>query len=390
VNPLTEGERGWAGALVLLLATLLALLPTAAPAQTPGVTGRLAHYRNFPSAHAAPRHVTVWLPADYDPDGEPYSVLYMHDGQNLFDPATGYGGREWGIDEAVTRLMGEGAIAPTIVVGIWNTPARLREYVPAKAFDRLPTRYMDRVRGLYGGDPLSDFYLRFIVRELKPFIDRMYNSARTRERTAIIGSSMGALISLYALAEYPDVFGGAGMVSTHWPLLLPPEGEILSDADREAAAGAFEAYLRGALPRPGRHLLYFDHGSETLDRHYAAYQQRIDRLIAARGWTRDCDWISRHFPGAAHNEDSWRARVEIPLRFLLGRRRTSGQRGRRQGTKSPSGQLGPGIVDPGSSPRTRSPRQKRPLNVSTTSVLVGRSPEHAPASRFTQTACGVR
>jgi enterochelin esterase-like enzyme len=304
----------------LLLALLAAALAPAAPAaaQEPPVVGRLVHYRNFPSRYAAPRNVTVWLPPNYDPSGPPYSVLYMHDGQNLFDPATGYGGKEWGVDEAVARLMAQGAIRPTIVVGIWNTPARLREYVPSKAFDRLPERYMDRVRGLYGGDPLSDGYLRFIVRELKPFIDRTYNTAPQRDRTSIMGSSMGGLISLYALAEYPGVFGSAGMVSTHWPLLLPPEGGELSDADREAVASAFEAYLRSALPRPGRHRLYFDHGSETLDRHYAAYQQRIDRLVEAAGWTRDRDWISRNFPGAAHNEDAWRARVEIPLRFLLG------------------------------------------------------------------------
>lgn len=318
--PLPFRERGWLAALLALVLMMLTVLPGQSPAQTPGVTGRLIHYRNFPSRHAAPRDVTVWLPADYDPDGEPYSVLYMHDGQNLFDPATGYGGKEWGIDEAVARLAAEGTIRPTIVVGIWNTPARLREYVPARAFDRLPARYMDRVRGLYGGDPLSDGYLRFIVTELKPFIDRSYHSARTRERTAIMGSSMGGLISLYAIAEYPGIFGGAGMVSTHWPLLLPPEGESLTDADRDAVAGAFEAYLGAALPRPGRHRLYFDHGSETLDRHYAAYQRRIDALVASRGWTRDRDWISRNFPGAAHNEDSWRARVDIPLRFLLGAR----------------------------------------------------------------------
>ena len=309
----------------LLLALLLALLPAAAAAHTPGVTGRLDHYRNFPSEHAAPRNVTVWLPPGYDPDGPPYAVLYMHDGQNLFDPATGYGGMEWGVDEAAARLIAEGAIPPTIVVGIWNTPARLREYVPAKAFDRLPARYMERVRGLYGGDPLSDGYLRFIVRELKPFIDRHYNVSRERERTAIMGSSMGGLISLYALTEYPEVFGSAGMVSTHWPLLLPPEGEELSDEDRDAVATAFEGYLRNALPRPGRHLLYFDHGSETLDRHYAAYQARIDRLVAGRGWSQGSDWISRNFPGAAHNENAWRERVDIPLRFLLGPRPARGQ-----------------------------------------------------------------
>ncbi|MDQ8756785.1 alpha/beta hydrolase-fold protein [Sphingosinicella sp. LHD-64] len=299
-----------------LIALLVALLAAMAPASAQ-VTGQLQQYRNFPSSFAAPRNVTVWLPPTYDPDGPPYAVLYMHDGQNLFEGRTGYGGQEWGVDGAAARLMAEGAMRRTIIVGIWNTPLRLREYVPAKAFDRLPAGYMDRVRGLYGGDPLSDGYLRFIVRALKPFIDRSYNTAPDRANTAIMGSSMGGLISLYALTEYPEVFGAAGAVSTHWPLILPPDGESLGDADVNAVATAFETYLRAALPRPGRHRLYFDHGSETLDRHYAAYQGRIDRLVAARSWVRDRDWISRNFPGAAHNEEAWRARVDIPLRFLL-------------------------------------------------------------------------
>ena len=83
-------------------------------------------------------------------------------------------------------------------------------------------------------------------------------------------------------------------------------------------AGAFEGYLRTALPRPGTHRIWFDHGSETLDRHYAAYQARIDRLVAARGWRKGRDYESRHFPGAPHNEDAWRERVHLPLLFLLG------------------------------------------------------------------------
>ncbi len=299
-----------------VLALLLALAPALAFAASSG-PGRLQHYRNFPSRFADTRHVSVWLPPGYDPQGRPYAVLYMHDGQNLFDPATGYGNKEWGVDEAAAKLIGEGAMRRTIVVGIWNTPKRLREYVPAKAFDRLPTRYMERVRGLYGGTPLSDGYLKFIVHELKPFVDRTFNTLADRPNTAIMGSSMGGLISLYALAEYPHVFGAAGMVSTHWPLLLPPEGQKLSDEDMNTVAAAFENYLRSALPAPGRHRLYFDQGTETLDKHYAAYQARIDRLVASRGWTKDRNWMSRNFPGHEHNEDSWRARVDIPLRFLL-------------------------------------------------------------------------
>jgi hypothetical protein len=244
-------------------------------------------------------------------------VLYMHDGQNLFDPETGYGGREWKLDETLDRLIRERKVRPTIVVAIWNTPKRLREYVPSKAFAHLPPRYMDQVRGLYGGDPLSDGYLKFITRELKPRIDRQFRVNTDRANTAIMGSSMGGLISLYAIDEYPNIFGGAGMMSTHWPMFLPAEGKDLSEGEYAAVSTAFERYIGPSLPSPATHKLYFDHGSEMLDRLYAPYQARIDRVVARRGYREGVNWISRNFPGQAHNEVSWASRVEIPLRFLL-------------------------------------------------------------------------
>src|SRR3546814_17579032 len=91
----------------------------------------------------------------------------MHDCQNRFRDRGAYGGKEWGVDEAVTRLVGEGRIRHTIIVGIWNTPKRLREYMPAKVFARLPDDQRQRVEKLYQGTPLSDAYLKFIVTELK-------------------------------------------------------------------------------------------------------------------------------------------------------------------------------------------------------------------------------
>ena len=238
------------------VAVLLALALTS-PAMAEVSAGRLDDLGVLDSAHADPRRVTVWLPSTYRPDGPKHAVLYMHDGQNLFDPDTGYGGMEWKVDETLDRLIQVGDVRPTIVVAVWNTPKRLREYVPAKAFTHLPATYMDRVRGLYGGDPLSDGYLKFLVEELKPRIDRSYNVLADRENTAIIGSSMGGLISLYAINEYPQVFGRAGMVSTHWPLMIPSEGESVSDEDYEAVSSAFERYLGPALPAPGAHRLNF-------------------------------------------------------------------------------------------------------------------------------------
>lgn len=269
------------------------------------------------SRFADPRRVVVWLPSGYRPKGPKYAVLYMHDGQNLFDKATAGYGMEWEIDEHLDALIRAKEVKPAIVVGIWSTPKRLQEYVPAKAFAGLPASYQQRVRALYGGDPLSDGYLKFIVNELKPAIDRRFNVKVDRANTIIMGSSMGALVSLYAIAEYPQIFGGAGMMSTHWPLFINPDGRSVSQEDYEVVSSAFERYLLSALPDPRTHKLYFDHGSETLDSIYAQYQERVDEVVARRGYTRGANWLTRSFPGQKHNEISWASRVDVPLGFLL-------------------------------------------------------------------------
>ena len=301
---------------------LLAAVPAAAQTQTgpaPKVAaGTIVDLGVVQSKYTDSRRVVVWLPTGYKPHGPKYAVLYMHDGQNLFDKATAGYGKEWEIDEHLDRLIVQKKVRPTIVVGIWSTPKRLQEYVPAKAFEHLPPAYMDRVLGLYGGNPLSDGYLKFLVRELKPRIDARFNVKTDRANTMIMGSSMGALISLYAIDEYPKVFGGAGMVSTHWPLFLPTQGaKSISDDEFQIVSSAFERYLTPALPSPATHKLYFDHGSETLDSAYAAYQDRVDAVVAKRGYRRDTNWMTRSFPGQAHDEISWSSRVDIPLQFLL-------------------------------------------------------------------------
>jgi pimeloyl-ACP methyl ester carboxylesterase len=269
------------------------------------------------SKYADPRRVVVWLPSGYKAHGPKYAVLYMHDGQNLFDKGTAGYGMEWEVDEHLDKLIRDKKVRPTIVIGIWNTPKRLQEYVPSKAFNGLPAAYQKKVRALYGGDPLSDGYLKFLVRELKPMIDKRFNVKTDRANTAIMGSSMGALISLYAIDEYPNVFGAAGMMSTHWPLVINPDNTPVSDEDYEVVSSAFERYLAPALPSPATHKLYFDHGSETLDAVYARYQQRVDAVVAKRGYRQGVNWLTRSFPGQKHNEISWASRVDVPLQFLL-------------------------------------------------------------------------
>jgi enterochelin esterase-like enzyme len=308
--------------IILAMLMLLCAAPAAAAAaeRLPKVhvsAGTIVDLGVMTSKFADPRRVVVWLPPHYRSHGPKYAVLYMHDGQNLFDKATAGYGMEWEIDEHLSRLIAAKKVRPAIVVGIWNTPKRLQEYVPSKAFASLPADYRGKVKALYGGDPLSDGYLKFLVRELKPRIDKRFNVRTDRSNTVIIGSSMGALISLYAIDEYPSVFGGAGMMSTHWPLVINPDGKPVSDEDYEVVSATFERYLAPALPDPRTHRLYFDHGSETLDAVYKRYQDRVDGVVARRGYVPGKNWLTRNYPGQKHNEISWASRVDVPLQFLL-------------------------------------------------------------------------
>lgn len=295
--------------LLLLLVALLMIAPAHA------LPGRLERLAPIASSNVPPRDVTVWLPADYDTGRHRYNVLYMHDARNLFDPATAMGGETWGVAEALTRLRAAGRVRRTIVVGIDNTAARTREYMPRKVFDALPAAERERLAASMGGAPVSDAYLKFIVDELKPRIDRKYRTDPRRSATFVMGSSMGGLISLYAATEYPAVFGGAGCLSAHWPLPLfnPDLTPVLLF---EPVVAAFATYLTPRLSRATPRL-WFDHGDQHLDASYAPYQARIDALLVARGLRPDRDFVSHAYPGAAHNEAAWRARIDDPLTFLL-------------------------------------------------------------------------
>lgn len=270
-------------------------------------TGTLDSWQDVPSAHVASRNVDVWLPPGYAANPHKrYPVLYMHDGQNLFDPSLSYYTQtDWGVDEAMTKLIAERRVREAIVVGVWNTPLRLQEYMPRKPVtdDSLPIG-VQGMGELPASSIVSDAYLAFLVDELKPFIDRTYRTRRGRDDTFVMGSSMGGLISLYAVAEYPQVFGGAGAVSTHWPI----------------ADGLVIDWLAAHLPDPRTHRLYFDHGTATLDAQYAPFQQRMDALVRARGYVEGGNFMTRVYQDADHSERAWRQRVDVPLQFLLGTR----------------------------------------------------------------------
>ena len=273
----------------------------------------MKHYEDFASEFIDPRNVDILLPADYDQNTDKsYPVLYMHDGQNLFFPGHSYGGEEWGVDETVYKLAKSGKIPGLIVVGIWNTPKRYREYMPQKVFESLDRKTTGSLIKKFGGTAMSDNYLKFIVEELKPFVDSAFRTRPDRESTYIMGSSMGGLISIYAISEYPEIFRGAGCLSSHW-IGNPDDGEEVM----HSVSGAFVEYLRKNLPDPGGHIIYFDYGTATLDSLYEPHQMKIDRVMQQKGYTRGKDWITQKFEGHEHNEKYWRERLEIPLLFLL-------------------------------------------------------------------------
>ena len=267
-----------------------------------GGTGTLLRHAQFPSRHVAARNVDVWLPPGYaEAAGTRYPVLYMHDGQNVFDPSTSYTKVDWGVDEAMTRLIANGHARAAIVVAVWNTPKRLQEYMPRKAITGETFIPTPGDAPFPAAEIVADDYLAFLATELKPFIDAHYRTLTGPEDTFVMGSSMGGLISAYAVLEYPQVFGGAGCVSTHWPI----------------AGGIVEGYLAEHLPAPDINRFYFDYGTEAIDAMYEPYQQRIDALMRTRGYRPGVDLLSHRYLGATHNESAWRDRIEVPLMFLL-------------------------------------------------------------------------
>jgi predicted NAD-dependent protein-ADP-ribosyltransferase YbiA (DUF1768 family)/pimeloyl-ACP methyl ester carboxylesterase len=277
------------------------------------VIGTVEHHADFPSKLVLPRHVDVWLPPSYGKQSlARYPVVYMHDGQNLFDPTRSVFGVDWGVDDTMTRLIEEGKIREAIVVAIWNTPHRSLEYLPYRAFRDFPNiARRDAVLSKLGpkDTPIklsefrSDEYLKFLVTELKPFIDKTYRTRTECTDTFIMGSSAGAFISLYAICEHPDVFGGAGSISGYFPL----------------GDGLLEEAFRDRLPDPRCHKLYFDFGTEALDAACEPFQWQLDDAVARRGYSRGVNWLTCKFAGADHSERAWRERVDSPLEFFLGK-----------------------------------------------------------------------
>ncbi|MBP6099193.1 MAG: alpha/beta hydrolase [Flavobacterium sp.] len=297
--------------IVLLFFTSIAF------GQSPEVSlGKIQHIENFPSKYVDARNIDVWMPEGYSVS-EKYAVLYMHDGQMLYDAATTWNKQSWEVDEVAGKLIREGKTKKFIVVGIWNNGSKRHpEYFPQKPFENLLPTQKDTItaqlqkagRTKEKFQPISDLYLKFLVTELKPYIDNHFSTLKNRENTVIAGSSMGGLISMYAICEYPEVFGGAACISTHWPGTFSSENNPIPDA--------FLNYMNSHLPDPKTHQFYFDYGNKTLDALYPELQKKVDLLMKNKGFT-PSTWTTQFFEGKDHSEKSWTERLHIPFEFLL-------------------------------------------------------------------------
>ncbi|WP_415328876.1 alpha/beta hydrolase [Chryseobacterium sp. MMS23-Vi53] len=294
-----------------------ALLSIFALAQLPKViSGKIERVADFKSQYVSSRNVDVWLPEGYSKNKK-YSVLYMHDGQMLYDPETTWNKQAWNVDDVMAELLKKGKIENVIVVGVWNDgKLRHSDYFPQKPFESLTVSQKDTLRNQLKKsgrsedefNPNSDNYLKFLVKELKPYIDEKYSVYKDQKHTFVAGSSMGGLISLYAICEYPEIFGGAACMSTHWPGTFTLENNPFPDAMLN--------YLKNNIPDAKNHKIYFDVGDKTLDALYPPLQKKADIILMDAGFS-DQNFKTLLFPGEDHSEKAWNKRLFQPLEFLL-------------------------------------------------------------------------
>lgn len=267
-----------------------------------GVLGALIYWTDVESQFFdVTRHVSVWLPPGYDADPERnYPVIYMHDGQNLFDPRIANTGTDWGVDEAMMRNVEAGLHDPAIVVGIGSTNIRGFELSP------------------WHGGPR---YAAMIIEEIMPRVNAQFRTLTGSEHTFTMGSSMGGLISQYLVRSHSEVFNACGCVSTHVPL-SPAQAEEFLGLDPGDYADPERPYLLVAAdqdtPIPDQIRLYFDYGDITLDETYPPIHNALRPWLESQGLVEGERYAMRRFEGAPHNEAAWRERVHLQLAWLLG------------------------------------------------------------------------
>ncbi len=245
------------------------------------ITGNVKYHKKFESRNVLSREIIVWLPPSYDskPD-KYYPVLYMQDGQNIFDPSTSSFGIDWQIDEVADSLIKAKTIDEIIIVGVYNTKDRGKEY---------------------NNSTLGKAYIKFLIEELKPFIDRAYRTLPDYKNTGVGGSSSGGLISFIIAWEYPDVFSKAACISPAFKI---------ADID-------YVAPVKSYIGAKKEIKIYIDNGGVGVEE---KLQPGIDEMLNAleeKGFVEGRDLMIVKDQNAEHNESAWAKRVYRFLEFLF-------------------------------------------------------------------------
>ena len=267
--------------------------------QSSGVTGTLVYWQDVASEYLSEtRHVEIWLPPGYNegPDRR-YRVIYMSDGENLFDPRIANTGIDWGVDEAMMRGAEQDLFEPAIVVATWSTAQRTKEYSP----------WHD-----------APEYARFLIEELMPRVNAEFRTLTDRDSTFVMGSSMGGLLSYYLVKSHPGVFAACGCVSTAFLVsekrLARFNGAEQSDFD---ATPYIIRDIENGDTVPSGVRMFFDYGTEGLDAEYGPQHAAVRDWLLEQDFSEGEDFVVRVYEGANHNEASWRARLGDQLAWLL-------------------------------------------------------------------------
>lgn len=258
-----------------------------------GITGTVRYHRGLTAQGLKfARDIIVWLPPSYEKEpSKRYPVLYMHDGQNIVDPATSFLGFDWRMDEVADSLIRAGAMREIIIVGIYNSPDRGPEY---------------------SNTELGKAYARFVVNRVKPLIDSTYRTKPDRLNTATMGSSMGAHISFLLTWWYPDVFSRAGCLSAAFysPVLDTSGNELRMDDRTIREVESFRGPKKEVR-------IYLDCGTVSLDAQLRPHVDQMREVLEKIGYQRGKDLEYFIAENADHSEYAWSARVWRPLLFMF-------------------------------------------------------------------------
>lgn len=281
---------------------------------TPAKNGQTVEIEGVEADGLPAQHVTIWLPPEYDAQStRHFPVLFMWDGQNLFDPAQTQYNKAWMVQDVLQGMVARGEAEPHIVVGIWSPAGkdRYRSYIPQFA-ENAEGKVAQSISDMAGGAIASKRQLDWVSDSLIPWLERDYRVRTGEANRTIVGASMGGVMSCYAIIERPDVFGRAGCVSAHLALADPQ----MAPHHEEQIAWLWDSYLDAHLGRPNGRRVWMDHGTEMLDSYYGPWQHMVAEDFERLGWREGEDFTARVYKGAEHDENFWRERMPEMLLWL--------------------------------------------------------------------------